>query len=297
MGDMHDTFERMHLQAWNEIIKFIAEIADREIPIYYIVGNHDMVNNQVFMTDDHFFNAFKYWGDSVKVIDSPDFIPFGDGVGCVGFLPYVPPGRFMEACQALAKQTKPHGKCRMIFAHQEFKGASFGPLVSTKGDEWPDEGCLVVSGHIHEHSWLKKNLLYVGTPYQTNFGESDDKSISLITLSGKEITEERIRLNIPKKLIIQTNPKDFENIPFNDFDTFKVFVTGTSEEIAALKKTKKYKEVDKRAQVVLKPTDKSMVKKNIDNLGYMDLVHKEIEKEPETVRVVFKEAIDEAKTK
>jgi DNA repair exonuclease SbcCD nuclease subunit len=285
LGDMQDTFEKVHLQAWNEIVSFIKDIIGKSQKLYYVVGNHDYLNNQVFMTDDHFFNVFKLV-DGVEIVDKPKILVLNDSGLTVGFIPYIPPGRLHEVQMARS--------CSIIFGHQEFKGVNFGHAISEKGDEWPDSNPLVVSGHIHEHQWFKPNILYVGSPYQTNFGESLDKSISLITLNTDGFKEERIFLNIPKKISIEINAYEFNNLEINDFDEYRIVVSGTTEEIAALKKTKKFKTINEKAKLITKVTDKSIVKKNVANLGFIDLLKIEIDKESPMVKEIFKEVISEA---
>jgi DNA repair exonuclease SbcCD nuclease subunit len=284
---------------------------DQTIQVVYVVGNHDAINNQIFLTDDHFFNAFKglkngnnhpeYGNKDLKysnlvVADRAilHYLPQSDDY--IGFIPYVPIGRFDEAYQILINGR--NGKCRAIFAHQEFKGASFGgSIISTKGDEWPESNPYVISGHIHEHNQLKPNILYVGTPYQTNFGESPDKSISLITIDVENVSEERIKLNIPQKLVIQISCAEFEDLPFSDLDEVKIFIRGSKEDILSLKQTKKFKDLGKNTKVVFKPSDQVSVKKNANNYGFMQLIHNEIEKESDTVRAIFQEVVDASNIK
>ncbi|MEM4379163.1 MAG: metallophosphoesterase [Thermoplasmatales archaeon] len=293
LGDMHDSFEKIHMQVWNEIIDFINDLTKVSTQVYYIVGNHDMLNNQVFLSKDHFFNAFKNWNGNPIIVDSPTILPLGNK--WVGFLPYVPPGRFGEAIEALMPTGKPYGKCAAIFAHQEFHGISFGPVLSEKGDKYPESYPLVISGHIHEYQWFRKNILYVGSPYQTNFGEMDDKSVSLITI-GDSIIEERIRLDVPKNTIIEATRQEFEEISINDFDKFKIIISGSMEDILAIKKTKKFKELGDNVKVIFRTNDKPIVKKNINNLAFLELLKIEVDKESEAVKEIFSEVLREINT-
>ena len=37
---------------------------------YILVGNHDMINNQQFLTDNHWMNGLKQW-DNIVIVDHP----------------------------------------------------------------------------------------------------------------------------------------------------------------------------------------------------------------------------------
>lgn len=282
LGDMHDTFEKVHLQSWNEIVFFIKDLLGKSKRLFYIVGNHDMLNNQVFLSNDHFFNVFKNI-DGISIVDKPESLFLDDGAFSVGFIPYIPTGRLKEI--SLYKH-------KVVFGHQEIKNANFGHAISENGDDWDKNGPLLISGHIHEYQRLP-NVIYVGTPYQTNFAESPDKSISLIHISKSEVTEKRIFLNLPQKILLETNPEGFMNYEFNDNNEYKVIITASTLELATLKKSKKYKKLNKNIKILLKPTDKSFVKKNAANLNFFDLLQKEVAKESQIVQEIFKEVVSE----
>jgi hypothetical protein len=241
-----------------------------------------MLNNQVFLTDDHFFNVFKGM-EGITVVDKPKSLSLNNDLS-VGFIPYIPVGRLSELNLP---------KHKVVFGHQEIKNAKFGHVISEKGDDWNDNNPLLISGHIHEYQRLA-NVIYVGTPYQTNFAETPDKSISLITVSGEKIEEKRVYLNIPKKQLLETDVEGFLSFDFNEKDDYKVIINGTTEELSALKKNKKFKQINEKAKLLLKPTDKSIVKKNVANLNFYDLLQKEVVKESQVVQQIFEEVINEA---
>ena len=76
----------MPLNKAYHFVKTMSRIAKTIV----IVGNHDLINNQQFLTQNHWMNAMKQW-ENVTVCDDVfienNFL----------YAPYVPNGRFMEA--------------------------------------------------------------------------------------------------------------------------------------------------------------------------------------------------------
>ena len=67
MTSMFDGAEKFNqpLNSWNvSNVKNMSKIA----PTIVIVGNHDLINNQQFLTENHWMNAMKQW-DNVTVCD------------------------------------------------------------------------------------------------------------------------------------------------------------------------------------------------------------------------------------
>ena len=280
LGDLHDYFERAHLQAWNSMVKFLDKISSA-IQTYYIIGNHCSINNQIFLTDEHFFNAFKKW-KNLTIVDKPRWL--ADNVLLV---PYTPPGRFMEALETSGGWDM----ADVIFAHQEFFGAQMGPIVSTVGDTWDDDYPLVVSGHIHDRQWVGATVYYTGTPYQTSFGDKGEKSVALVDSKSGFITEIPI-VTVPKRVSIKVTCAEFKNITLSVGNHYRVTINDTSENINSLKKTSKYKEISTIAKLILVPLDSAQVtKKTSKTDGYIDILKKTIAKESNLVQSLAEEVL------
>lgn len=217
MGDVLDKHDIINLKPFVRAVEFIKECAKRALT-YVLIGNHDRLNNQDFMSNIHPFA-----GLSVPNCEVVDHTMLRVIQGLVfTFVPYVPPGRFLEALSIVdtvvvdetiviaPTDTIPsHVSWRdsiMLFAHQEFKGCTIGTKTSEEGDVWPKEYPLVISGHIHEFQ-MNDNVIYVGTPYQHTFGESSDKALMLIDTD--QMTQVRIPLNIPVKMTIKFSAKEY----------------------------------------------------------------------------------------
>lgn len=259
-GDILHTHERLHTIALNKAYELVDNM--RKITkTYVLVGNHDYIQNQQFLTDNHWMNAMKEWKDTFIIdyvlkenINDETFV----------FSPYVPPGRFEEALKTM-KETWLDANC--IFAHQEFAGCKMGAIISVEGDKWPVDNPLVVSGHIHSKQRPQENIYYSGSAMQHAFGESEKNIIAYITFDKNNYNIEEIDLELPRKKIIYMDVDDIDNynVPVTE-DQIKLTLKGDYNDFKALKKTKKYKKlVQDGVKVVFKPKKIDQNKKVIEN--------------------------------
>lgn len=252
LGDVLHTHERLHTIPLNKAYEFIGRMRKIAKTII-LVGNHDMCNNQQFLTDLHWMNGLKEWQD-VEIIDTVK-VKMVDGISLV-FVPYVPPGRFLEALDTKKGEWE---NCDCIFAHQEFHGCKMGAIASVDGDVWPEDHPYVVSGHIHGRQFIQENIYYPGAAMQHAFGESDRNVIPILKWekAGEKYSLEEVDLGLPRKKIVYTDVQSVEElqVPVGTEDKIKISITGGYDDFKAFKKTKKYRELVKTGtKVVFKPT-------------------------------------------
>lgn len=188
LGDTLDKHKTIFSQALYLATKFFFDISDL-CHLVILIGNHDRINKHDFLTNIHpFFGLSR----------TPNITVAGNVVWDQQrnfiYVPYVYPGRFIEALETVGYHpAKSNKKPKYIFAHQEFWGSNYGlKEFSKEGDRWDPTYPQVISGHIHKHQQLE-NIYYVGTFYQENYGEDIDKAILLI--NGEDF--KRIRLKTP----------------------------------------------------------------------------------------------------
>lgn len=249
LGDLLHTHERLHTIPLNKAYDLVSSLRDIA-PTLVLVGNHDMISNQQFLTQNHWMGAMKEWRN-VEIVDTIIKKEI-DGYKFV-FCPYVSPGRFEEALNVAGEWKD--ADC--IFAHQEFAGCKMGAIVSVDGDKWPENYPEVVSGHIHSRQTIQKNIYYTGSAMQHAFGESDRNIIAVLTWEapGERYTVREVDLELPRKKIIYTDIQAIEEyVPVETEDKVKITVSGVYEEFKAFKKTKKYRDIVKSGtKVVFKP--------------------------------------------
>lgn len=135
---------------------------DSSLNVWYMLGNHDIHSREkasmdvlrVFHDNGFFKNFRLMYAPTVEKVD---------GVH-VAFVPFP----FLE----VPKCPRPP----LVFAHVETVGAIGDnglPLRMKEDTLVRQDGDFVISGHIHQYQHLKKKrLVYCGSPYQKNFGES-----------------------------------------------------------------------------------------------------------------------------
>jgi DNA repair exonuclease SbcCD nuclease subunit len=265
-GDTLHTHERLNTIPLNKAYNLIDNM--RKITkTYVLVGNHDYIQNQQFLTDNHWLNGMKEWKNTfivdkvmTEIINDKLFV----------FVPYVPPGRFEEALDTLEKIDVNWKNSDCIFAHQEFFGCKMGAIISVEGDKWPLDYPEVISGHIHSNQRPQKNVYYPGSMLQHAFGESSKNIIAYLTYDSKDKVYklDEINLKLPRKKIVYMDVENIDSYELPDTeDKIKITVSGVYDEFKALKKTKKYKKlINDGIKVVFKPKKIDNEKKMLDTI-------------------------------
>ena len=239
LGDVLHTHERINMQCQIYAFKFLKQLAYlKEVVI--VVGNHDRINEKDFLSDYHSLSGVDMH-PKITIASKP--LAFRGSL----FVPYVEPGRFLEAMKTAWTLDEIKG-CKGIFAHQEFKGCKMGAIVSVVGDEWPANYPHVVTGHIHDYQQLG-NVLYTGTPIQHGYGCTVKKSISLIDIVEGKLHEERIQLNVTKRVTVRMNAKQVmsaEHADKRDLLMRRLVITGTSGDVALVTKSDLYRVLKKK---------------------------------------------------
>lgn len=223
LGDTLHYHEQTNYQPFKRAIDFLHRLSTL-IKTFLLIGNHDLCDNQQFLTDNHFFNACKFWGERLAVVDT--VTKWNNYL----FVPYVPEGMFGEATSGKLDDIK------LIFAHQQFKGSVNEMGGEMDGDVWT-HNIPVISGHVHVHQKMG-NILYVGSPIQHADHDRSVKTISVI--KGFDIeSEETINLGISRtmNMAIEYNMIDSVDLP-KDFKV-RLSIRGTNEQNASAKNHKK----------------------------------------------------------
>lgn len=220
LGDILDEHENVHIESLNTATELIGKILDCGVYLFVLIGNHDYINHMQFMTDKHPFKFLKRWPEHGKTFFIVDNVVVQTIKGYkLAFLPYVEPGRFREALETYSDEKNWWFQCDAIFGHQEIKGAKMGAAVSIIGDEWQSSWPLAIMGHIHDAQMPQKNVIYVGTPMQKNYGDSNDKAIGLFEFTGRikrkdgskfvKYDYQRIDLKLGKKSTVHIDADEF----------------------------------------------------------------------------------------
>jgi DNA repair exonuclease SbcCD nuclease subunit len=206
MGDILHTHERLHTIPFN-IANELFEQLSKLKPLYVLVGNHDYINNSQFLSDNHWMNCFKN-KENIHIIDKVTRC-IHNNINII-MAPYVPDGCFVEALNTILNFDWKKSDC--IFGHQLLDGVKMGAILTENVEKWEENYPFLISGHIHDKQRIQNNLYYTGSSMQHAFGESCDKTISLVKIDTS-IHIEEIDLKLPKKQILYY---DIEDLDIND---------------------------------------------------------------------------------
>ena len=242
LGDILHTHEKIHTVPLNNAVKFFKMLTSfSKIKTFTLVGNHDATSNTIFLTDNHWMNFLKDWGN-ITVVDTPikyhinseDFITL---------CPYVPDGRFVEALNRIPDWKE----SSVVFGHQLLDGAKMGMIVANGVEKWLDEYPLLISGHIHDAQEVQKNYINVGSSLQHSYAENGSKRLLMLNVN-EEVKMEDVYLDIKRKKIIYATINELEDISNKikentDNIEYIISLKGSADDFKTLKKTDKYKDI------------------------------------------------------
>ena len=242
LGDILDTHEVARNAPYKQALKFIEKLSDIA-HVYLLIGNHDLINQKQYLSDNHFFTPLKKWG-TVTVVDEPIRTQFA-GKDIV-MTPYVPCGKLEEALDTLVYEEYDwRYDCDCVFGHQEIKGVVYGGKVSEKGDMWDEEYPPLICGHIHAPSQVGRNVFYPGSSRQVAIDEDPNKKIWSITFDDEAENKldaleiDKIDLELKGKKEVLVDIEDVHEFDFSLTDKYyiKLKIKGTSEQFKVFRKS------------------------------------------------------------
>ena len=292
LGDILHSHERVYTLAMNKALEML-NLLRRYAPTYALVGNHDYIQNQQFLTSNHWMTALHEW-DSLVVVDKVVSVSINGRR--LTFVPYTPDGLFRSALDTCPEWEQSD----MIFAHQEFVGCKKGRVISTSDDIWDESDPFVVSGHIHERQRLQNNIYYPGTPLQHGFSERGDNTVALLSLSetSSEPSIREISLGLPVKHSISLSIDEFESFVLpakSDRRYLRMEIKGDKAGFLAVRHSQKYLELTNDGCKVVfcairAPRLVEVVEPNLDIRTVLDSL---ISGEDEGDAVMIRELIEE----
>src|SRR3989304_9462231 len=193
LGDLFHDRQKIDVLVYQKTFETFAKYSKKDVHTYLLIGNHDM-----YYADRWNINSTAplFIIPNVDVISAPTTIHIGgeNRIHALDFLPYTSnPIRDLEKLSGGEKR-------EFLGAHMSVDGAklnSYGSeadvIVEHDGDmvkvtkdvfsQWEH----VFLGHYHRPQRLAKNIEYVGSPLQLNFGEANqEKHICIFDLDTKE---------------------------------------------------------------------------------------------------------------
>jgi DNA repair exonuclease SbcCD nuclease subunit len=153
LGDIFDKSSNIKNEAFVPLFMKFLEIERAGINLTFILGNHDIYN----VNNDSIVETFSPLGHVVK---EAEYLP---NIGDFSYLPYT------------KKEEDIQNNPGILFTHIPIADFNFdNAFHATEKHAFSkalfDEYSIVFTGHFHRHQ-AQKNIVYVGSPIQLNFGE------------------------------------------------------------------------------------------------------------------------------
>ena len=148
---------------------FMDKCSEHNIKLHMLVGNHDIYfrnTNAVNSADELFSSRY----DNLTIYSEATEVEF-DGIP-LALVPWINSTNYADTMEFLGKT-----KAQILFGHLELKG--FEMYRGIKNDHGMDTAAfdkfdMVCSGHFH-HKSSRKNINYLGSPYETNWNDYNDR--------------------------------------------------------------------------------------------------------------------------
>ena len=166
-GDIFHSREFLNIMIGNSILDLFSKLSHKfKRGIYVILGNHD----QFFKRNSnvHVLKFFERSFDNFHVFAEPGVLEI-NGQHRFLMLPW------HDEAEILAQAIDEHGECQYLFCHMDISGFKYNKAIRVDGGMAAEKLVRfkrVYAGHLH-HRQEKGNVLYLGTPYQMDFGDAD----------------------------------------------------------------------------------------------------------------------------
>lgn len=178
LGDFWENRSALNVGTINYGLQGLRMLNELNIPIYFIVGNHDLFfRNNRNMHSIELFREF----NNVHVVDTP--LSINDELL---ILPYL----FKEEYVDISVQINQH---KFVFGHLEFKNF----YLTGASNQVCEHGFLhkllngpkyIFSGHFHKRQ-CSDNIIYIGNPFGTNYGDVNDyeRGMCILDVETEEV--------------------------------------------------------------------------------------------------------------
>lgn len=156
VGDLFHSVGNVATEVLNTAYTFFYYLKKNNVPVYFVKGNHDLVNRK----------APKWFHYSGKIFDSGETL---EGLRLVDFNEEIN-----------YEEIKGY---KIVAIHQTPISSKVGNFEFKEGVNWRElakNNGLVLFGHIHTRQQLSNNCLVIGSPMALNFGDVNDRGCYVV---------------------------------------------------------------------------------------------------------------------
>lgn len=244
-GDIFDSRKAQPLTVLKSFEEILDRFLEEGLMLIAIPGNHDKND---YNSKDSYLDPFKY--HPAFVLYSEYGIEELSKYSDIALLPFFSEsGTYSEYLKNLNKHIK-EDKRTFLLTHIAVNGVKNNDGSQVENSITEDtfsKYSLVIIGHYHNRSNTAHNIMYMGSAYQSNFGEDSKKGFMLLSETDDGGFEtEFIQSHFPeyKKVVLDLNevtPVEAERL-IEDYDTendnVRFVFKGSYEKINAIDKNK-----------------------------------------------------------
>jgi DNA repair exonuclease SbcCD nuclease subunit len=244
LGDFFTSRNAQPLEVLLEAQSIFQLIQDAGLQLFIIPGNHDKTD---LTSDNSYLDVFKE--KIFNLHSTPYFYQVEENV-IHAFLPYYKENtEYKPKLEKLISDIKENYSKSIkvdLFTHIATNGVKNNDGSEVENDLDPNLFNFfrnVFTGHYHNRSTVGKNIYYMGSAYQANYGEDAEKGFVILNSDG---SFKYINSAFPKYIKVQINATDDKRVIKAKIDEAKkepgnnvrFVVEGTKEECEAFDKSK-----------------------------------------------------------
>jgi hypothetical protein len=190
-GDIKQSYNPVDLRVTKFWFKAIEKAISKKIRVIILLGNHDRLG--LYTDSRNWLSLLRKAG--AETFDKPGVCELQDGK--LAMLPFTTSMKELrKRADYLAKMQWDKNKDILIF-HTDVKQCSYNQYGQKSRSRLnfkelhPDKYAWCIGGHIHLRQWIRKNGLYVGSPFSMDWGEANQtKQLALVLpkLGASEVT-------------------------------------------------------------------------------------------------------------
>lgn len=182
MGDFFTSRASQTLECLTEAGEILDMFENERITLYIFPGNHDKVS---LIDEKSYLSVICKRRKYVKLIESETMILDIENKLKIFVLPYFKEGvEYLTRLNNLISQNDEEIEYRkVLLTHTSINGVRNNDGSVVEGDidqDFFQIFDLVLSGHYHNRSSLSKKIVYIGSGYQSNYGEDENKGFTIL---------------------------------------------------------------------------------------------------------------------
>jgi len=188
-GDIFEETDYIPVEVYDAVYRELEETHDAGIETVINLGNHDMS----LASTARLLHSLRPFRKVARIVETPEIV-----WDRVFVFPYEPDS---DAFKSRLQKARPRSPSVLVL-HSAVQGGHVGPrdyllrCPVKLADLYPKRWRLVLLSDFHTSQFLRKNVLYMGSPLQHTFGENHRPCLWDISLADK-VRLRKIYTNLP----------------------------------------------------------------------------------------------------